>query len=63
MLLSEAGGWGCREQAGNQAPRGPMGLTRWEQGAAGWGAPGDRKAVFPLVLIGLCDCNGRPRFT
>lgn len=60
MLLSEAGGPGGREQAGNQAPRGPRGPARWERGAAGRGALGDRKAVFSFVLIGLCDSNGRP---
>lgn len=37
-----------------------MGLARWEQGAAGRGALGDPKAVFSLILIGLCDSNGRP---
>lgn len=41
---------------------GPAGPARWEQGAAGRGALGDPKAVFPLVLIGLCDSNGA-RFT
>lgn len=59
LLLSEAGGLGGRERAGNQAPWGPGGLARWEPGAAGWGALGERKAVFPLVLIGLCDSDGR----
>lgn len=29
-------------------------------GAAGRGALGDGEAVFPLVLIGLCNSNGRP---
>lgn len=37
---------------------GPAGPARWERGAAGRGALGDPKAVFPLVLIGLCDSNG-----
>lgn len=36
----------------------PLGPVRWEQGAAGRGALGERKAVFPLILIGLCDSNG-----
>lgn len=41
-------------------PPSPEGLARWERGAAGLGALGDRKAVFPLVLIGLCGSDGRP---
>lgn len=49
----------CPRSWGQVAGRGGGGLrVRWEQGAQLLGSPGERKAVFPLILIGLCDSHG-----
>lgn len=60
MTLSEAGGRGAEGAGWKPRLEQPRGAGEVGVGAAGRGALGDGEAVFPLVLIGLCDSNGRP---